>query len=78
HETRVDIESDYRFNHAVYPIGMISLTPMENIPLQIMGKTEKIVPSMQNPPKNLGNYQVSFLSPTFILEDLQKIKVPTK
>ncbi|WP_281237318.1 DUF4129 domain-containing transglutaminase family protein [Bacillus safensis] len=78
HETRVDIESDYRFNHAVYPIGMISLTPMENITLQIMGKTEKIVPSMQNPPKNLGNYQVSFLSPTFILEDLQKIKVPTK
>ncbi|KAE9881807.1 DUF4129 domain-containing protein, partial [Escherichia coli] len=78
HETRIDIESDYRFNHAVYPIGTIMLTPMENIPLQIMGKTEKIVPSMQNPPKNLGNYQVSFLSPTFILEDLQRIKVPTK
>lgn len=78
HETRIDIESDYRFNHAVYPIGTIMLMPMDNIPLQIMGKTEKIVPSMQNPPKNLGNYQVSFLSPTFILEDLQKIKVPTK
>ncbi|QNP16975.1 transglutaminase domain-containing protein [Bacillus pumilus] len=78
HETRVDMESDYRFNHAVYPIGTITLMPMENIPLQMMGKTEKIVPSIQNPPKNLGNYQVSFLSPTFILEDLQRIKVPTK
>ncbi|MCY7619021.1 DUF4129 domain-containing transglutaminase family protein [Bacillus pumilus] len=78
HETRVDMESDYRFNHAVYPIGTITLMPMENIPLQMMGKTEKIVPSSQNPPKNLGNYQVSFLSPTFILEDLQRIKVPTK
>ncbi|MFX0564354.1 DUF4129 domain-containing transglutaminase family protein [Bacillus pumilus] len=78
HETRVDMESDYRFNHAVYPIGTITLMPMENIPLQMMGKTEKIVPSSQNPPKNLGNYQVTFLSPTFILEDLQRIKVPTK
>ncbi|MCY7539744.1 transglutaminaseTgpA domain-containing protein, partial [Bacillus pumilus] len=78
HETRVDLESTYRFNHAVYPIGTIMLMPMENIPLQMMGKTEKIVPSIQNPPKNLGNYQVTFLSPTFILEDLQRIKVPTK
>ncbi|HBU90631.1 MAG TPA: hypothetical protein DEB53_05420 [Bacillus pumilus] len=78
HETRVDMESNYRFNHAVYPIGTIMLMPMENIPLQMMGKTEKIVPSIQNPPKNLGNYQVTFLSPTFILEDLQRIKVPTK
>ncbi|WP_342689488.1 DUF4129 domain-containing protein [Bacillus pumilus] len=78
HETRVDMETDYRFNHAVYPIGTITLMPMENIPLQMMGKTEKIVPSSQNPPKNLGNYQVTFLSPTFILEDLQRIKVPTK
>ncbi|WP_282060699.1 transglutaminase TgpA family protein [Bacillus pumilus] len=78
HETRVDLESDYRFNHAVYPIGTTMLMPMENIPLQMMGKTEKIVPSIQNPPKNLGNYQVTFLSPTFILEDLQRIKVPTK
>ncbi|WOI41938.1 transglutaminase TgpA family protein [Bacillus altitudinis] len=78
HETRVDMESNYRFNHAVYPIGTVMLTPMENIPLQMMGKTEKIVPSTQNPPKNLGNYRVSFLSPTFILEDLQRIKVPTK
>nr|MDH3176029.1 transglutaminase domain-containing protein [Bacillus pumilus] len=78
HETRVDLESNYRFNHAVYPIGTIMLMPMENIPLQMMGKTEKIVPSIQNPPKNLGNYQVTFLSPTFILEDLQRIKVPTK
>ena len=51
HETRVDMESDYRFNHAVYPIGTVMLTPMENIPLQMMGKTEKIVPSTQNPPK---------------------------
>ena len=72
------MESNYRFNHAVYPIGTIILMPMENIPLQMMGKTEKIVPSIQNPPKNLGNYQVTFLSPTFILEDLQRIKVPTK
>ncbi|MEK5133055.1 transglutaminaseTgpA domain-containing protein [Bacillus sp. FSL W8-0645] len=78
HETRIDMESNYRFNHAVYPIGTIMLMPMENIPLQMMGKTEKIVPSIQNAPKNLGNYQVTFLSPTFILEDLQRIKVPTK
>ncbi|MDM5297087.1 transglutaminaseTgpA domain-containing protein [Bacillus pumilus] len=77
-ETRVDMEEDYRYNHAVYPIGTIELTPMENIPLQMMGKTEKIVPSIQNAPRNLGNYQVRFLSPTFILEDLQKITVPTR
>ncbi|OLP64732.1 hypothetical protein BACPU_23220 [Bacillus pumilus] len=77
-ETRVDMEEDYRYNHAVYPIGTIELTPMENIPLQMMGKTEMIVPSIQNAPQNLGNYQVRFLSPTFILEDLQKITVPTR
>ncbi|MFS0655490.1 DUF3488 and DUF4129 domain-containing transglutaminase family protein [Bacillus sp. 179-C3.3 HS] len=77
HEARVDMEKNYPFNHAVYPIGTISLMPTEDIPLQMLGKTEKIVPALENPPKNLKNYQISFLSPTFILEDLQQIKVPS-
>ncbi|MFJ5965839.1 DUF3488 and DUF4129 domain-containing transglutaminase family protein [Bacillus sp. NPDC093026] len=78
HEMRVDIEKNYQFNHALYPIGTTSLTPLDEIPLKMMGKTEKIVPAVQHPPQNLGNYRISFQSPTFILEDLQKMKVPTK
>ncbi|MGE6631589.1 transglutaminaseTgpA domain-containing protein [Bacillus sp. NPDC077027] len=77
YETRVEIEEDYQFSHALYPIGTSDILLADQVPLQMLGKTEKIVPAVEEPPRNLGSYQVRFQSPTFILEDLRRIQVPS-
>ncbi|WP_411810364.1 DUF4129 domain-containing transglutaminase family protein [Bacillus glycinifermentans] len=79
-KVKVDINPSYRYHHVLYPIGTTDILLDNFVPLAMNSRTERIIPvgKMGVDVKNLGSYTVTYQSPVFDVNKLQRISTDTE
>ncbi|NPC91735.1 DUF4129 domain-containing protein [Bacillus sp. WMMC1349] len=78
---KLDMDTEYRYNHALYPIGTSKIKlNHSSIPLQMNNHTERIGPFGKAGAnvKNLESYTLVYESPDFNVNDLQNISMSSE
>ncbi|MEC1752038.1 DUF4129 domain-containing transglutaminase family protein [Bacillus mojavensis] len=74
---RVKVDEHYGYNHVMYPIGAQNIKPKQAVSLEMNGNTEQITPISEQSGdiRNMGSYTVTYNSPVYKQDELQKVKV---
>lgn len=76
---KINVEQNYRFNHLMYPLGLNHVELENSVPLEINPTIERIEPLRDEDKRlrNLGEYELTFDSPIYKLDELRKVNVPS-
>ncbi|ALC83862.1 MULTISPECIES: DUF4129 domain-containing transglutaminase family protein [Bacillus] len=77
---KINVDQNYRFNHLMYPLGLNNVDQKDSVPLEINPTVERIEPLRDEDKRlrNLGEYELTFDSPIYKLNELKKVNVPTE
>jgi transglutaminase-like putative cysteine protease len=75
---KISVDPAYRFTHLMYPLGLNEVETENSVPLEIDPSTERIKPFREETRglRNLGEYEITYDSPVYDLNELRDVKVP--